>query len=114
MSLTAAWVFLTSPLGKGVAILLALTIALAVAYFEGRSDGKASCEAAVAQAVAKQQKADKELSDNLLNTQKTVLESLHAASLSAQAKVASAPVTRDCGPVMRESSRAIRALIGKK
>lgn len=108
MSLTAAWAFLTSPLGKGLAIVLAIVIALGVAYGKGRGDGKASCEAAVAQAVAKQQAADKALSDKLLTTQKTVLETLHARSLAEQAKVANAPITRDCGPVMRDSSRSVR------
>lgn len=111
MSLIAIWTFLRSPLGKLAMIALAFVIATGWAYLHGRHDGKASCEAAVAQAVAKQAADDKALSAKLLTEQKTKLETLHAKSLSEQAKVANAPVTRDCGPVMRDASRSVRSLL---
>jgi hypothetical protein len=96
----------------GVAILLLMLGALGVGlYVKGRSDGAAACEAAVAQAVAKQAADDKALSDKLLSTQKTVLDKLHAQSTTAQQKVANAPITDTCGPVERDASRSVRALV---
>lgn len=112
MSLTAAWAFLTSPLGKGVAIVLAIVIALGVAYGKGRGDGKASCEAAVAQAIVEQERKDKELSARLLSDQRESLTALHNQTLASLKAVQNAPVTSSCGPVVRDAASGVRSRYG--
>ncbi len=96
----------------GLALVLALLGGALGLYFKGRADGNASCRAAVAEAVAEQERKDKELSEKLLGTQKAVLDHLHGQALAELSKVNNAPVTKDCGPVMRGASHGVRDIIG--
>lgn len=112
MSLAAAWTFLTSPLGKGLALALVVAIALGYAYGKGRHDGRASCEAAVAQAVLEQERKDHELSARLLNDQRESLTALHNQTLASLKAVQNAPVTSSCGPVVRDAANGVRSRYG--
>lgn len=96
----------------GAALLaLALAIVVGVAYGKGRASGAADCRAAAAEAVAKQQAADKALSDKLLDRQKGALDALHAQALSSLQKVQRAPITNDCGAVMRDASHSVQSIV---
>lgn len=112
MSLATAWAFITSPLGKGLAIVLAIAIALGFAYGEGRKDGRASCEAKVAQALVEQERKDKELSARLLNEQRESLTTLHNQTLASLKAVQNAPVTSSCGSVVRDAASGVRSRYG--
>lgn len=91
--------------------VLAAVVGLGVVYAKGRADGKAVIEAKVAEAVAEQERKDKELSGRLLETQRVVLDELHGRAVAELRKVNNAPITRDCGPVMRDASRGVQSVI---
>ena len=96
----------------GAALLaLAVAIAFGVVYAKGISTGEAKCQAAVAQALAKQQADDKALSDKLLDRQKGALDALHAHALSSLQRVTNAPITSTCGPVQRDASRSVQSIV---
>ena len=55
---------------------------------------------------------DAELSAELVGRQAERLALLHDQTLTSLRRLADAPLTRDCGPVMRDASRSLRALFG--
>ena len=59
-----------------------------------------------------QQRRDAQLSAELVAEQAGRLTRLHDQTLNSLRRLADAPVTRDCGPVMRDASRSLRALFG--
>ena len=63
-----------------------------------------------AAAVLTQQRHDAELSAELVGRQAERLALLHDQTLTSLRRLADAPLTRDCGPVMRDASRSLRAL----
>lgn len=65
-----------------------------------------------AEAVLAQQRRDAQLSAELVAQQADRLARLHDQTLISLRRLADAPVTRDCGPVMRDASRSLRALFG--
>lgn len=65
-----------------------------------------------AEAVLAQQRRDAQLSAELVAQQADRLARLHDQTLTSLRRLADAPVTRDCGPVMRDTSRSLRALFG--
>jgi multidrug resistance efflux pump len=64
------------------------------------------------EAVLAQQQRDAQLSAELVIQQADRLARLHDQTLTSLRRLADAPVTRDCGPVMRDASRSLRALFG--
>src|SRR5437660_238650 len=98
-------------LAAGAIGLLIVALLLGALYAKGRSDGSAACQAAVARAVGKQQEADKALSDKLLGAQKQALDSIHGQAMTALQRISIAPVTSTCGPVERDASASVRAII---
>ena len=65
-----------------------------------------------AAAALAQQRRDAELSAELVGRQAERLALLHDQTLTSLRRLADAPLTRDCGPVMRDASRSLRALFG--
>lgn len=96
--------------GAAIGALL-IVLACVGLYIKGRSDGGTACEANVAKAVAKQQADDKALSNKILDRQKSALDALHAQALSSLQKVQNAPITSSCGPVQRDASYGVRAIV---
>ncbi len=79
-------------------------------YERALADG-AAYKTEMAEAVARQEQQDRALSASLLAEQKQRLDTLHAQALSDLKVVSNAPVTKDCGPVLRAASRSVRQLI---
>jgi hypothetical protein len=75
-------------------------------------DAYHALQARVAAAVAEQARRDRVLSAELLEAQRRQLDALHAETVSQLKVMANAPVTNDCGPVMRAASHGVRAVLG--
>jgi hypothetical protein len=72
---------------------------------------RADDQAKIARALAEQEQQDRALSARLLEQQRDNLNRLHAQALVSLRKISDAPVSKDCGPVMRDASRSVRQLI---
>lgn len=96
----------------GGAIAVALLLAALIGFYAwAHHEGAASCEAAVARAVAEAQAQDRTRSEQLLDAQGKALTALHAQASTYSQKVANEPVTSTCGPVQRDASHGVRDII---
>lgn len=102
-------VALMATLGAGVQ---SLRLAHAQAETTEAQLAFADFKARQVEAVLAQQQRDAQLSAGLVAQQADRLARLHDQTLNSLRRLADAPVTRDCGPVMRDASRSLRALFG--
>ena len=102
-------VALVATLGAG-----AQSLRLAHARTETAEAKRAFADFKMTQAAAAlaHQRRDAELSAELVGRQAERLALLHDQTLTSLRRLADAPLTRDCGPVMRDASRSLRALFG--
>ena len=102
-------VALVAALGAGVQ-----SLRLAHAQTETAEAQRAFADFKMTQAAAAlaQQRRDAELSAELVGRQAERLALLHDQTLTSLRRLADAPLTRDCGPVMRDASRSLRTLFG--
>jgi hypothetical protein len=101
-----------SPLGLAPWAIAALAVVAGGAGTLWYRGAYHALEASIARAVAEQQEKDRALGERLLAEQRASLNALHDKTLASLKVVSDAPVTSTCGPVQRDASRGVRAILG--